>query len=83
LKMGSWSAPGLKTQMCAHGKGAGSGDPGDPRPETLVTLETLDPGKGVWWRTAVYIPYAYSIMYRVPRAPGSIYAWYGDFHYLE
>jgi hypothetical protein len=69
--------------MCAHGKGAGSGDHGDPRPETLVTLETLYPGKGIWWRTGVYIPYAYSIMYRVPRALGSIYAWYGDFRDLE
>ena len=64
-------------------KGAGSGDHGDPRPETLVTLETLYPGKGVWWRTAVYIWYIYGTMYLVPRALGSIYAGYGDFHYLE
>jgi hypothetical protein len=83
LKMGSWWVPEPKTQMCAHGKGAGSGDHGDPRPETLVTLETLYPGKGIWWRTAVYIPYTCSITYRVPRALGSIYAWYGDFRYLE
>jgi hypothetical protein len=45
--------------------------------------KTLDPGKGIWWRTAVYIPYAYSIMYPVPRALGSIYAGYGDFRDLE
>jgi hypothetical protein len=65
--------------MCAHGKGAGL----KSQDLKIQDPKTLDPGRGILWRTAVYIPYAYSIMYPVPRALGSIYAWRGDSRDLE
>ena len=52
----------------------------------LVNAKAKNTNLVEWWSrggTAVYIPYAYSIMYRVPRALGSIYAWRGDFRDLE
>ena len=53
LRVALWSVPEPKTQMCAHGKGAGSGDHGDPRPETpdlrpWVNGLTLGLDPGAW-----------------------------------